>query len=116
MTEKQAIPTDSGQNLLNNFASHIRQTEISAIVEIGQPGVIQSEQMKNRRVKIVDTRAIFNRFVTDFIRFAVTRSTTNACARHPGHKTVRVVVASAASLGDGHSAELSAPDYKSAFQ
>src|SRR5207247_2058400 len=83
-------------------------------MEVSQFCVIHAKEVKHGRVKVVDADAVFHGLVADFIRLAVTHTAFDARARHPGHETIRVVVAAAIALGDGHTAELTAPDYQGA--
>src|ERR1044071_8187065 len=67
-------PHSLRQDRFDHFASHIRQAEISPVVEISQLRVIDAHQVQHRCVQIVNTDAIFHGFEADFICFAVARS------------------------------------------
>ena len=48
------FPHSSGKNFLHDFTMHVRQPEIAALEAIRQLGVIETEQMQDRRVQVVD--------------------------------------------------------------
>src|SRR6185369_13902238 len=105
-------PAHSNENLFNDFAGNIGQAILPAVMEISEFLVIHAEEMKHRRVQIVDAHAVLHGLIADFIRLAITRATLDSCARHPRHESIRVVVASAIALGDGHPAKFTAPDHQ----
>jgi len=47
-------PNKLGKNVPHNFPVHIGQAEVAAAVSIRQPFMIDSHEMQNRRVQIVD--------------------------------------------------------------
>lgn len=90
---------------------HIGEAEIPTLGAIGELGVIKTEQMKNRRMKIVDVDFIFDRIETEFIGLTHFNSTFHATARHPHGEGVRVVIATVvATLQHRRATELAAPD------
>ena len=111
---RRVRPTVSGQNLLNDFARHIGEAVTAAVVEVGQPFVIHPEQVEHRGVQVVDADAVHHGLVADLIGLAVARAALDARAGHPGHETVRVMIAAAVALRDRHAAELAAPDHQRA--
>src|SRR5437868_6597137 len=101
----------SRKNLPNNLAMHIRQPEIPSVVAVGQPRVVQPQEMKNRGVQVVDGDAVFGGAVADFVGGAVLGAALDAGAGEPDGEGVRVVVAAgAAALDQGEPAEFAAPD------
>jgi len=59
---------DSGEDVVDDFAFHIRQTKISPAVMERQLFVVQPHQMQNCRVKVMDVYFIFGRSETAVIR------------------------------------------------
>lgn len=61
-------PLGSGvHDIANNFAVNVGQPAFKSVMVIGQPFVIETEQVKDRRMKVVYGRHIFNRFVRKFV-------------------------------------------------
>src|SRR5262249_50251125 len=84
----------SRQDLINHLPVDVRQAEIAAVVVIGQPQVVEAEQVQNRRVQVVNRDALDGRPVPDLVGFAVVDSALHSPARHPGGEGVWVVIAS----------------------
>ena len=80
--------------------------------------MIQSQQMQDRRVQIVQMDPIDRRFITDLVGFSEARSTSDPTTRHPCSKAMRVMVPSrlAPELGDRQSTKLTAPDDQGVFK
>ena len=57
------------QNFMDNLAVHIRETEVSSLETISQFRVIETEQMQDRRMKIVHVNAVFGDVEPEFVRF-----------------------------------------------
>ena len=88
--QKQAL---SGDNILDDLAIHVRQPEIAAGVAVGQPGVIQAQQVQDRRVQVVDVDLVFDRVIAVVVGLAVGEARLDAAAGHPHRVAVRIVVA-----------------------
>src|SRR6266545_6986343 len=103
---KDATGTVSCQNLPNHFAVDIREPALDAIVVESQSRVIQTQQMKQRGVQVVDGAGVLDRLVTKFVGGAVAEPAFHARAGQPDGEPVRVVVAAAGALLKGrHPAE-----------
>ena len=48
------------QQLLHHFAVHVGQAEVAALEAVGQPGVVEAQQVQDRGVQVVDVDAIFD--------------------------------------------------------
>ena len=48
------IATRLRQHLFHHFALHVRQAHVASAREVGQQGVIQAQQMQNRRVQVMN--------------------------------------------------------------
>ena len=60
--------TDSlRDDLLNDLARDVGQTEATAVVLVGQPSVIDAQQVQNRGVQVVDVNLVDCRFVADLV-------------------------------------------------
>ena len=72
----------------------IRQTKISAAVSISEFGVIESHQMQDRGVQVVDIHSIFYRIDSQFVGRAVNVAPLGSAASEPNGETCIVVVSS----------------------
>src|SRR5689334_23179306 len=59
----------SGEQLLHDVAVNVGEPELAPLELVGELGVVQSHQMKNGGVKIVDLHWIFNDVVTKIVCF-----------------------------------------------
>ena len=84
----------------------------AAVVEVGQSFVVDAQQVQHGGVQVVDGDAVDDGLVADLVGLAVADAALDARAGHPGQEAVRVVVAAAVALRDGHAAELAAPDHQ----
>ena len=89
---KRVYPARSRQDACHHVAAHIGKTEIASGMPVGEPCVIQTEQMQNRGLQVVDVDRIFCRFVTEFVACTVNDSRTDTTARKNRIEAVRVVV------------------------
>ena len=58
---------EASRQLRNDFARHIRQALHPAVVEVCELSMIQTELVKNRRVKVVDGVGLHGGAVAEFI-------------------------------------------------
>ena len=61
----------SGEDVADDLAVDIGQAEVAPGVTIGQPFVIEPEQVQNCRVEVVEVNAVLGRIVAVIIRTAV---------------------------------------------
>src|SRR5207249_153952 len=83
----------SGQHASHHIPMHVRQAEIAAIEAIRQLRVVQSEQVQDRRLKVVDADAIVNRLVAEIVRASMMNAALDSPAGHPDGVSVWVVIA-----------------------
>ena len=62
---------------------HIGQTEVPSCVAVGKFFVVESKEVENRRVQIMDVNDIFHGFETEFVGRAVNVSAFDAAACQP---------------------------------
>ena len=65
---------------MNHVPFHIRKTALHAVVFEGQALVIETEQMQDRGVEVVERMDVLHRFLTERVRFAVADAGLHACA------------------------------------
>ena len=77
---------------------HVSQPEVAAAVGVGQPLVIDAQQMQDRRVEVMEGKPVFDGVVAVFIRLAEDRAALDAAAGQPQAEAPRVVVTSVGAL------------------
>ena len=87
---------------------HVDQAIIASLKPVGQLGVVQSEQVQNRGMQVVDVDFVFDRIKTEVIlRLAIDNARLDATAGKPDGVAVRVMGAKLHALV--HRREKSAP-------
>ena len=81
------------QQLFNHTPTRLAQLLESPRVEISQFVVVQTEQVENRSVNVLERVRDFDGFLADFIRRADDVAGFHAAAGEPHHLTFGVVVA-----------------------
>src|SRR5438094_309843 len=99
---------------MNDLACHVGQSITPAVMEEGKLFMIHAEEVKHGGMKVMNAHSVLHRFVANFVRLAITRPALDSRARHPGHESVRIMIAPAIALRDGHAAELTAPNHQRA--
>ena len=77
------LMNESREQSLNNFPVNIGQPEVATPVSERQPRVIEPEQMKNRRMEIMDMHFVFGDLHSIIIRLAVDRPASHSSAGQP---------------------------------
>ena len=60
--------------------------------------VVETKQMQNGGVKVMDADGVFNGFVTKVVGFTVRQSTFDSSSSHPRRKRLHVVVTSSVNV------------------
>src|SRR5262249_45062713 len=95
------------------FAVHIGQAEVAALETIGQLGVIEAQQVQERRVQVVNVDTVLDGVEAELVAFAEGKAGLGAAAGQPHREGVGMVVAAiAAALHHRCAAELAAPDHQ----
>ena len=120
-----ALPSNGRAELTNqsldDVAMHIGQTVITALESVGQPLVIDAQQMKQRRVQIVDVHSVLDDIEREGVRFTVDRAWSDSATSHPNGKASSMVVTpvigvSQVSLAIGCPAKLATPHNERVFE
>ena len=100
------------------MAVHVGQPALDAVVVIHQPRVLDSEQVQDRGVEVVDRDRVLGDLVADFIRCAVRDPAFQARTGHPGGEGERVMVATtrADAFGERSASELARPEHERVVQ
>lgn len=106
----------SCEYLRHHSPFHIRQPKIATAIAECQSLVVQSQQVQNRGMQIMDMHLIAGGVETEVIGGAVTEPCFHSAAGHPIRERMRIVVASIVSLGRRRSSELGAPNEQRIFQ
>ena len=95
---------------------HIRQTEVAARVAVGEPSVVEAEQMQHRGVQIVQVDFVVDRKVTVVVGRVILEARLHAAAGQSNRVAMRVVVAAIVALRGGRAAEFAAPEHERIIQ
>src|SRR5579883_711862 len=60
-------PRESGQDVADDGALYVRQAEIPAAVAVGQPLVVDAEQVQDGGVQVVDVDPVLDRVHPDLV-------------------------------------------------
>lgn len=77
----------------------VGQPEATPLVFVRQSLVIDSHQVQNRGIEVVDVDAIFDHIVAEFVGRSVADAWLDTTAGHPGGETSRMVVATVVIVG-----------------
>ena len=91
---------------------NVGEPSVDAVFAESQPFVVDSQQMEDGGVDVVDLgrMASVERFVAPFVALSVGHASLDAAASEPVGEDVGIVIATGASLGAGHAAELCRPE------
>ena len=115
--QHQLDSTRSGNQLVHDVAVDVGQAEVATVVAEGELFVIQSQQVKDRGVKIVMRDAVLDGVHAELVGGAVRDPRLDAAACHPHGEAVVVMAATEGCFGQRHirllhrrATELSGPD------
>src|SRR5262249_19125470 len=83
----------SRQQLLDPRAGNVGQAEVAALELVRQLQVVESEQVQDRRVQVVDVDRLFGDVPAQLVGLAEHLAALDAAAGHPQRERERVVVA-----------------------
>ncbi len=106
------------QNLLHDIAVHVGQPVVAAGVAVGEPLVVEAQQVQHRGVQVVDVDAAADHLVAEFVGLAVTEAAFHAAAGQKRRKAFGLVFAAVRLdrrgareiLAPGRAAEFAGPD------
>ena len=114
---RSSVPSQpSRNNFVDDVSVDVGQAEIPTGIVEGETFVIQAEQVKDRRVPIMNADRILDRFVTELVGRPVSRPTFDSAAGHPDGEAFVVVISTGSALSVRSPAELTRPDDQSVFQ
>src|SRR5439155_1273364 len=106
----------SGQDRFNHFAVNIGEAAVAAVMAEGELFVIDAEQVQNGGMEVIAVGFSGLGSPRPFVALAVSRTAFDAGAGQPGNECAAVMVPASGALGEGHPAELGAPDEQRVFE
>jgi len=116
------ISRESRQHVLDHAAVDVGEAVVSALEPVGEPGVVQAQQVQDRRLDVVNMHWVFNDVETELVGRAQGETRLEATASHEHRVGERVVVATQVGAGRGAAlakrgaAELTHPDHQRLIQ
>ena len=110
------LTSRGAQYFLHDFTIIDGRALEAAVVEVGQFDVIQTQQMQNRGMDVVDVGAALDGAKTDLVGSSDGLAALHSAARHPDRKAPRIVISPFALLVERSAAKLTAPDHERRFQ
>ena len=89
-----------GQNTADHVAVDVGEPARCAVVVIGEPFVVEAEQVEDRRVEVVNVDDVFDGLVAEFVGGAEAEPVLDAGAGEPGGEALGVMVAARRSLSE----------------
>src|SRR5690242_9254721 len=86
---------------MHNLAADVRQSIVSALELVGEPCMVEPQQMEHRRLQVVYVHRVFGDVVAEIVRRPVDHARLNAGAGEPNRETARMMVAAVIRRGEG---------------
>ena len=93
----QPCQTGSGEDAVHHLAVHVGEAHVAAAEAVGQPLVVDAQQVQHRGVQVVDVDLVLHRPEAVVVGGAVDLAAAHAAARQPHGEAVGVVVAAGRS-------------------
>ena len=96
---------------------NIGQPIISSLEAIGQSRVVEAQEMKNRRVQVMNVDRVLDRIETEIVTLAVHEPPLKTTTRHPNtERSVVVVSAVVASLDHRCPSKFTPPNHQGVLE
>ena len=100
-----------GEDRRNHFAMDVGQTPVETVVVVGDPGVIETQEMEHRGVEVPHSGWLLHGSAAELVSGPVTHSPCDARPHHPAGKAVGIVIPPLGPrLMSGHPPELGGPE------
>src|SRR5688572_5625532 len=86
----------SGEDLANYVAVYVGEAALDAVVVVGEPFVVDTKKVEDRRVEVVDFDRLLGGFPADLVGVSVGEAVLQPGSGQPGGKGLGVVVAAGA--------------------
>ncbi|MEY3459406.1 MAG: hypothetical protein RL215_2563 [Planctomycetota bacterium] len=106
----------SADDGVDDISGDIGQSEVAAGVAEGELFVIESEEVEEGGMEIMDMDAIMDGAEPEFVRFAPGHSTANTAPGEPCGEAIVVVIASGAIFGGGGASKFTSPEDERVFE
>ena len=83
---------------MGHLAGDVGEPEFSTVVTVREFGVVEADEVQDRRVQVVDRHAVFDRVVAELVGLAVAESAFDTAARHPHRESIRMMIAAGIGL------------------
>ena len=106
------IPCDSRQNLFDHFSMHVGQAVVASLKTVGELFMVETKEVKQSRVQVVNVDLAFDGAEAEFVRFTVDVAGFHTTTGDPEGEGVDVMVAAdgVAILSHRCAAELATPN------
>lgn len=96
---------------------HIGETALNSIMLEGQGFMVQTKEMEDGCVKVVDGKNVFHSFASEFIGAAVTHPAFHPGPGEPAGEAIGIMIAALRTfLKHGHATEFGAPNDQGIFE
>ena len=99
-----------------DFSMNVGETEIATRIIERKSFVVQSQEVQDCGVPVVDMHAVFDRCKPILVRLPVSHAALHATAGHPHGIAAVVVITAVCTLAMGRSTELASPHDESIFE
>jgi hypothetical protein len=101
---------------MNDMACNVGQSKVATAVAKSEFFVIESEEMQESGVQIINVHTIFDGLVAEVIGSTVMKSSFYPSACHPDGEGMGVVITTERALRVGGSSKLASPDHERVLQ
>ena len=112
----RSIEEELSENAFGHAALDVGQTHVATGVTESETLVIETQQVQDCGVPVVNVNFVFDGFVTEVVCRAVADASLHTAASHPGRVARVVVVATVGDLGIRRAAKLAAPEDQRVLQ
>src|SRR5262245_62514976 len=107
----------SGEELPDDLTADVGEPEVAALEPVGQSGMVESQEVEDGGVQVVDMDRVLDRVEAQVVGTAERRARLDAAAGQPDREAVGVMVAAVvAPLDHGGAAELATPEDQGVLQ
>src|SRR5207253_3423784 len=109
-------PALSGEDIFHHAAVDVGQPVVAPAVAVGQPLMVQPEQVQDGGMQVMDMDLVMDRVPTELVGSAVCEAAPDSAASKPHGEAEGVMVAAVPFLGHRCPPELPAPDHQGILQ
>ncbi len=116
-TNELSLVVQLDEYVFHHMSMDVGQSSFESVVIERQPFVIESHQVQERGVEVVDGGLVDGRFESELVAFAVAESLLHAgSGQEAGERTGVVIAAGSVGLQERHATEFGRPDDQRVFQ